>query len=282
MKNKVSVENRKKSSRNDISKQNIKLCLWNAQSLKNKLNLVQDYRNEHSLDIMLLTECWLKDDDTAAIGQLENNGEYKFITKPRNNRIGGGIGCLFKPNINIKKLVTSQTKTFEHLALELDTYGRRVTMLIIYRPEPTAANKYSLSDFFSEFTELISAHHCKDHELLIAGDFNFHINKQNHPYAKKLQDIFEMFGLTQHISGPTHAAGNTLDLVVTRANSNLLTLCAIDELLSDHHAILMEINAHKPSAKKERIRFRKTRNLNITKFKEDLKDHLFAINHPPK
>jgi exonuclease III len=252
--------------------------LWNAQSLKNKLNVLHDFRHEHDLDIILLTECWLKSDDTAVISQLENNGEYKFISKPRDHRMGGGIGCLFKSHYKIGKLETPDTTTFEHLALNLNINGNTLSMLIIYRPEPSSVNQYSLSNFFEEFTQLISHYHCKNHELLIVGDFNFHFNKPNQTHVKKLQEILDMFELKQHIHEPTHKAGNTLDLVISREGSNFLKSCSVDELLSDHCAILMEANLTKPTPPKKCVRYRKTRNINISKFKTDITNHLSPLN----
>jgi exonuclease III len=236
----------------------IKFALWNAQSIRNKLDPVHDYMHEHNLDLMMFTECWLKDDDIAAIGQLENYGEFKLINKLRGSRRGGGIGCLYKSNIIINKLETPVTKTFEHLALNLKNSGRFITILIIYRPEPTCTNKYTLSEFFDEFTELVSLYHCRDQELLIVGDFNFHFNKPNQPNVKKFHDILDMFQLTQHINTPTHKAGNILDLVITRENSNLLKSCVVDELLSDHHVILMEADLQKSIPTRKTVKFRKT------------------------
>ena len=227
---------------------------------------------------MFITECWLKDDDTAVIGLLENFGEYKFISKPRDNRMGGGIGCLFKSNIKIQKIDTPRTATFEHLALNLNDTGRTVTLIIIYRPEPTSANRYAMSDFFDEFTQFSSELQCNDKELLIVGDFNFHVNKPDQPIVKKFNEVLDMFGLTQHVKGATHIAGNTLDLVITREDSDFLRSCTVDELLSDHHAILLEALTSKPKACKKTISFRKTRQINITNFKKDLHDHLSNVN----
>ena len=269
------------STRKNLSRKQdiIKGCLWNARSIKNKLHVIQDYRKDNNLDIMFLTECWLKDDDIAVIGELENNGEYKFISQPRLNRTGGGIGCLYKSDLEVKKLETAKTKTFEHLSLNLNNGGRNVTILIIYRSEPTNVNQYNLNDFFDEFTELISSHHCKDREMLIVGDFNFHMNKLNQPNARRLLEIFDIFELTQHVKKPTHVAGNILDLVVTRAEGDLIKSCVVDDLLSDHNAILMEIKAHKLTAPKKVVNFRKTRNINMAQFKTDLKNHLSAVDH---
>ena len=86
-----------------------------------------------------------------SLGCLRIFVEYKFIS--RDNRKGSGIGCLIKSNINILKMYTPRTVTFEHLALNFIDKGRTATLIIIYRPEPTSANRYAMSDFFNEFTQ---------------------------------------------------------------------------------------------------------------------------------
>ena len=51
--------------------------------------------------------------------------------------------------------------------------------------------------------------------LLIAGDFNFHLDDLNNKHAKRFVDILDGFGLQQHVKGPTHNKGHTLDLIIT-------------------------------------------------------------------
>ena len=256
----------------------LKISLWNSQSLKNKLNTCQDYRDDHDLDCMFFTESWLKEDDTVAIGQLENQGYYKFITKPRYHRAGGGIGCLFKSNIRMAKVDTQSTRTFEHLVLRLNNMGKTINILIIYRPEPSANNYYTMSEFFTEFSNFVAPLHIENHELLILGDFNFHMNKPHMVNVAKFNEILDMFDLMQHVTDPTHNAGNILDLVITRKNSSLLHKCEVDELLSDHYSILIEANLGRTNTEKKVIKFRKTRNINLCNFKKDIADHLSAID----
>ena len=109
------------------------------------LKLPSDYREEHDLDIMLFTESWLKLNDTVAIGRLENFGEYKFITQSRDHRKGGGIGCLYKSHLSVTKIESQISKTFEHMILNFEIYGRNITFMVVYRPEPTPKNRYTMS-----------------------------------------------------------------------------------------------------------------------------------------
>ena len=58
-------------------------------------------------------------------------------------------------------------------------------------------------------------------ELLIVGDFNIHDDPPNNE-SQGFLDILNANGLTQHVTSPTHQKGHTLDLVITREQSNLL------------------------------------------------------------
>ena len=46
---------------------NLNVCLWNAQSLSNKTIRLVEYVLDHDIDIMILTETWLRDDDNSRI-----------------------------------------------------------------------------------------------------------------------------------------------------------------------------------------------------------------------
>ena len=57
--------------------------------------------------------------------------------------------------------------------------------------------------------------------ILIAGDFNFHVDNTTDPDTIKFNKILESFNLQQHINGPTHKRGHTLDLIITRNEDKL-------------------------------------------------------------
>ena len=252
----------------------LSLCLLNVQSLNNKVELLNEFWTENDLDIPFFTECWLRPCDSMTIRKLENNDEFRFISKPRTCRTGGGLGCLHKRNIKIDTINMPAYRTFELLALNLSLNKLNLTILIIYRPEPSPKNNYRMSDFFSEFTELLAANHESKNELLIIGDFNFHVNKPYAPNTRKLNDLLKMFSLTQHISEPTHIRGNTLDLLITRDDSKFMKNHKVGELLSDHSSILFNINAPRPTSMQKTMKFRKMRSININEFKSDIRQFL--------
>ena len=248
----------------------LKLSFWNAQSLRNKTTLVCDYMNEHDLDIYLFAESWLKDDDDMEIGELQGNS-FRYLSVPRKERQGGGVACLFKSNLNIKKIDLPRHKTFECMELNLSLNGKTITIVTVYRPEPSANNRYTLTEFFDEFTEFMAHYHMLKNEVIIVGDFNFHINKKDNANAKKFIDIIDMFNMVQHVNSPTHRDGNTLDLLITRIDTTVVDHL-IGEQNSDHNNILFQINLNRPQPPKKKIRFRKFKDININYFKLDLQN----------
>ena len=145
----VSSRNKARKSRKSKSKssnQGFQLAFWNAQSLRQKTQLVNDLMVEHDIDLFMFTESWLKNEDVFEIGELTNNGIYQFINSPRTNRPGGGVACLFKTGLNVCKIQSDPYKTFEHMILKLKTYNKSVKLAVIYRPESTSKNKYTMSE----------------------------------------------------------------------------------------------------------------------------------------
>ncbi|ESO08356.1 hypothetical protein HELRODRAFT_169168 [Helobdella robusta] len=73
----------------------------------------------------------------------------------------------------------------------------------------------------SFFYELISVLECVtiiSSRILLAGDFNIHMEGSNNPNVVDLRKVLEMFQLINHIDEPTHIIGGTLDLIVTSHN----------------------------------------------------------------
>ncbi len=51
--------------------------------------------------------------------------------------------------------------------------------------------------------------------FLILGDFNIHVCCPSKPLASEILQLIESFNFTQFVSGSTHRAGHTLDLVLS-------------------------------------------------------------------
>ena len=76
-----------------------------------------------------------------------------------------------------------------------------------------------MQNFFGDFDDYLDYLTHLPGKLIIAGDFNIHVEDNNCPEAQKFLTFISNYGLVQHISEPTHNLGGTLDLVLTRSNS---------------------------------------------------------------
>ena len=143
-----------------------------------------------------------------------------------------------------------------------------------YRSDPSNKNRHCMDEFCDDFSNLLTNYHDKSDELIIVGDFNFHMIKPNDPRVMKVNEILTMFELVQHVKGSTHKNGNTLDLIITRHDS-LVTNCTISSLISDHNCILFNFNITKDRAPMKKLTYRKTKCIVMAEMRTDL-NHAFS------
>jgi hypothetical protein len=265
---------RKHRPKNLIKKLNkkdqLKIGFVNAQSALLKVLTIKDYILEHDIDILYVAETWFKNKgDEVIIGNMIPEG-YIFKHTPRSakNR-GGGIGVVHKKHIQMKKESQPTVTSMEIMETTININARRITCITIYRPESSNIHKYTMSTFFSEFENLLTHYILTKDELLIIGDFNFHLNKPYKPNVKRMIEVLDTFDLTQHVTKPTHKLGNILDLIITKKDTKLLNH-KVDEMFSDHNVLLMNINIKKPPWPVKYITHRKLKNLDIKQIKEDI------------
>ena len=70
--------------------------------------------------------------------------------------------------------------------------------------------------FLEEFSSFLEGLVLTTSALLVAGDFNFHIDEPNDCDARRFLQVLESFDLIQHVSEVTHRNGHILDLIITR------------------------------------------------------------------
>jgi hypothetical protein len=93
---------------------------------------------------------------------------------------------------------------------------------------------------------------------LVVGDFNFHINQLDEPEPAEFLSLCASLNLVQHVTGPTHRSGNTLDLVLTRSVDNLVkSASSLDHGFPDHFPVFAHISLQKPKLPTKQITFRK-------------------------
>ena len=172
--------------------------------------------------------------------------------------------------------------SFEHLDIVTTCSTGSTRIVTIYRPPLSKANQLNNTLFFEEFCTLAEQLVVSLGNLLIVGDFNYHVDNISNLDTVTFNKILESFSLVQHVNGPTHKKGHTLDLIITRATDELVTSIDIqDPMLSDHSAVHCKLHMKKPPPERVEISYRKLRSINMDSFNDDLKQsNLLTINTP--
>jgi hypothetical protein len=253
------------------------MCLINARSICNKTTVIKAYIVEDDSDMAALTETWLKEDDNVTLGDIRPKG-YKFIHEDRKTgQRGGGVGLLYKKLMKIKEQKISHFNSFEYSESLIMCKINCVRNIIVYRPPPSEENCLTTALFFEEFQRFLEYLITKPEDLLITGDFNFHMDDKNNYYASRFKCLLDSFSLTQHVTEPTHKDGHTLDLVITRSSDEIISDLYVDvPTISDHSVIHFKINMRKPQPEEKVISYRKLDSIDSEKFKEDLRNSTFV------
>lgn len=101
------------------------------------------------------------------------------------------MATIFQTSIAPKKVHLGAFDSLEYLAIK---DPKKVLILTLYKPPKSKSN------FFNDFSNLLSVI-CMDYDkLIIVGDFNIHYDKPKDVQSKMLNGILDSFGLTQHVS----------------------------------------------------------------------------------
>ncbi|XP_072017488.1 uncharacterized protein [Amphiura filiformis] len=249
---------------------NLSFCVWNARSIRNKVTMYLDFMLEHDIDFTILTETWLNESDPVVIADLTPAG-YSFISVPRNSEnYGGGIGALFKDNLKLQLIPTGHHfTTFEHACFT--NISKSVYFIAVYRPYPSPVNGFKTSTFLDEFDTFIGGFvNTLNRKVVLVGDFNIHVNNPTKSDVTNFMTTLGISGFEQHITFPTHRSGNTLDLVISRPEDNLIKDCIQESMLSDHHVVYCLIAMSKPKYQKTEFVTRNFKDIDLKSFHDDL------------
>ena len=256
-----------------VSNHTCKLAVTNAQSVCNKTNEIYDFISDTTPDILLITETWIKDNSSYVCDQITPDG-YTIVHNPRiGNKRGGGTAILCRSSYKPKSSNIAEFQTFESTSVNINLPNANARLACIYRPPGVPTTQ-----FYDEFTTFLEAISLDNNRIIIAGDFNIHVDNASDPTTKKLLHVLDTFGLTQHVKFGTHTSGHCLDLVITRHDDPVVSSTAMGPLLSDHFTVLCDLNLGGSDFEKKRIYTRNIKDIDTTAFKQDIKTKLAAID----
>jgi hypothetical protein len=248
----------------------------NACCVGNKAATLSRAVVDEQLDIFVVTETWHEDSQSTTLKRITPPG-YRCIDAARpippdaavhaaDFQNHGGLAFVYREAIKFEKRSLDITvATFEYLFGYASTGASHFVLLGVYRPgshAPTVAFHDELSAVF----ERIAAYRCP---VVVCGDFNVHVDQCNDPHAARLAQLLQTFGLTQHVTEPTHDGGHTLDLVITRSDTDILNI-RVGDKISDHALICFTLPVKKPNTETQWITSRAWRRLSHDAFASDL------------
>ena len=171
--------------------------LWNCQSAVNKADFITAFASHSTLNILGLTETWIRPEDSATPAALSSN--FSFSHSPRQSGRGGGTGLLVSNNFKYSALSSiCNNNSFEYHAITLTT-PIKIHIVVIYRPPG------QLGNLVDELDVLLSSFPEDGTPLLVFGDFNIHLEK---PHATDFISLLASFDLDESPQVLTNQATN--------------------------------------------------------------------------
>ncbi|XP_068741907.1 uncharacterized protein [Montipora capricornis] len=253
--------------------QSLKFVLLNARSIRQETLLVRDYIVEHDIDFLTITETWLCNDVSDHFYCRDICPEGCRIEQiPRNYARGGGVALVYIKCVKAKLNSSVNVRSFELIDVQLMS-ARNLRLAVIYRPPPSSMNSFTVGLFLDEFSYFLEGLVLALSALLVAGDFNFHVDDQEDDDARRFLQVLELHDLTQHVSHSTHKYVYTLDLIITRANDDLVGKCFVhDPLISDHLAAHVSLRLAKLPPERRTMSYRRIHAIDFHELCRDLEN----------
>jgi len=258
-----------------------KICSINPRSVNNKSLAISDYIVTNDFDIVAITETWLGTTNIKTVlAELVPEG-YKICQVSRSGH-GGGVAVIHKASIDLELLESSRTAsydTFEYRDCSLAIKNYSLRLIVIYRPPPNKTNGIKAGTFLeNELPKFLSQLATVNQNIVVVGDLNFHLDNPSNTETAKLNGMLQSFGMRQHVNEPTHTAGHTLDVVITRDTDDTVTDIVVSDpgfpdcsgnTSRDHYAVQFNASAAKPAPIRKLFQFRKQKSICVNDFKND-------------
>ena len=245
-------------------RRNIRVATTNIRSVRDKTASLCDLLISKKINILAVTETWLRPHDThACIADVSPSG-YTFHHRPRLVGRGGGVGFFISQQFKVKLHSNPEYSSFESICAEISYSSFCAHFVCIYRPPGHPAN------FFEDFQDMLENLAVIHSEFYILGDFNLHLDIPS-SITTTFDDILASFDLKQHVTFSTHIHGHWLDLLITRSTCNNIQAPTVSDGLSDHHTVIANINGSiAPLQSKHNVSYRAIHRIDITALMADI------------
>ena len=228
----------------------LRLGVLNIRSVVRKGAAVRDVIVDSRLDLLVLTETWLKSTDHQAVTKdmLPPDYEVSHYFRPAD---GGGVAVVHRIGLQVSTVTMSSVSdlsSFECLTVKIGG-KRRINVAAVYRPPSSSSHGTHVTQFCRELSLFLDEFLALPGEPFLAGDFNCPSAAGTPAVDPRLVELLGSRLLHQHVERATHEAGNILDLVVSYSDGRSLVQ-SIDLLdmtgLSDHKLVIANLSVCRP------------------------------------
>ena len=199
----------------------LKVAHINCRGLVSKITEITLLLEQCKMDILGITETHLnknvKDEEV-------NITNYHMLRLDRKNKGGGGCLIYHRENINVIPKPKFEVADLEAIWIKVIINSQRLLIGNVYRPPDD-------SDFHSRFKVALDKIWLRRNNILVIGDINSGLLKNDIKDGKKLQVIMNSLGLKNVIRKPTridHTSQTLIDVILTSDTSKILSSGAFD------------------------------------------------------
>ena len=181
----------------------------------------------------------------------------------------GGLVFLEKPKINVIVIdVPLKASTFEFMCVRISSKLKSFISLVVYR------TGYASCNFFAEFEEIMNIMSSYNEEVVVLGDFNFHLECIADRDAENFKNILHMHDFKSCVAEPTHEQGSWLDVVATKAG---LKVDCFDVSFSEHKVLMWKIQLKVPALVYKTCKVRRWKDWDVERFISKLLNTLLVF-----
>ena len=224
-----------------------KFHFGNVQSLKNKDKLLRDCLDNEKIGFFVAIETWFKLDIESQLtvqGSGLNKDGYRIALANRESGLRGeGHALIYKDTLDCKLIEKGQSHTFEYAQWDILGHNMTLSLLAIYHPPPAPKPRHTVNEFMTEFVNFLADILVNfTGDLIIAGDFNIHVNDEDNDDAPQLLSAMEALGFDQLVDFCTNKSGNIFDLMFTCIRNKIKCVnIKSDGFISDHCLIQSQL-----------------------------------------
>ena len=146
-----------------------------------------------------------------------------------------------------------------------------MTIIAVYHPPYSTRCPVTNSMFIDDFTEWLPSQLVRYNNILLARDFNIHMNKAAIDDESRLfVSTIKAIGFQAELCGPTHISGSMIDLMSLQSGCSIGVLnMRCGQHLSDHCSIQVTTSVQHTEHHREKISYRKIKSINTESFIAD-------------